>query len=111
MRAKQTNGDGNIATGMSYENVKDKTSADISSDGDSGILFDETIAAYARRRKAAEEYLVAALIDSHQKAFRPYFAKAHWTTISDDTHCKFYYSKLTVSRHAKYFQWTFPSFL
>ncbi|KAI0845909.1 TIP-1 family-domain-containing protein [Daldinia vernicosa] len=85
-RARQTNGDGNIATGMSYENVKDKTSADIGSDGDSGILFDETIAAYARRRKTAEEYLVAALIDSHQKAFRPYFAKAHWTTISDDAH-------------------------
>ncbi|KAI1807473.1 TIP-1 family-domain-containing protein [Daldinia bambusicola] len=85
-RAKQANGDGNIATGMSYENVKDRTSADVGSDSDGGILFDETIAAYTRRRKIAEEYLVTALVDSHQKAFRSYFAKAQWTTISADTH-------------------------
>ncbi|KAI1377828.1 TIP-1 family-domain-containing protein [Hypoxylon crocopeplum] len=86
MRAKRTNGDGNIAGGMSYENVKDRTSAVVGSDGDGGILFDETIAAYTHRRKTAEEYLVTALIDSHQKAFRPYVAKTHWTTISDNTH-------------------------
>ncbi|KAI1441588.1 TIP-1 family-domain-containing protein [Annulohypoxylon stygium] len=85
-RAKRSNGDGNIASGMSYENVKDKTSSTVGSDGDGGILFDETIAAYTNRRKNAEEYLVSALNDSHQKAFRPYVAKAHWTTISDGTH-------------------------
>ncbi|KAI1385702.1 TIP-1 family-domain-containing protein [Hypoxylon trugodes] len=85
-RARRTNGDGNIASGMSYEDVKDKTSADVGSDGDGGILFDETIAAYTRRRKTAEEYLVTALVDSHQKAFRPYIAKAQWVTISDNTH-------------------------
>ncbi|KAI8964247.1 TIP-1 family-domain-containing protein [Daldinia sp. FL1419] len=85
-RAKRSHGEGNIATGMSYENVKDRTSADVGSDGDTGILFDETIAAYTRRRKTAEEYLVAALVDSHQKAFRPYFSKTQWTTIIDDTH-------------------------
>ncbi|KAI0381331.1 TIP-1 family-domain-containing protein [Hypomontagnella monticulosa] len=84
-RAKNTNGDGNIATGMSYETVKDKTSADIGSDGDGGILFDETIAAYTHRRKTAEEYLVTALIESHQKAFRPYVAKAQWAIV-DDAH-------------------------
>ncbi|OTB01935.1 hypothetical protein M426DRAFT_323036 [Hypoxylon sp. CI-4A] len=84
-RAKLTNGDGNIASGMSYEDVKDRTSAVVGSDSDGGILFDETIAAYASRRKTAEEYLVTALIDSHQKAFRPYIAKAQWTTISDNS--------------------------
>lgn len=90
-RAKRSNGDGNIASGMSYENVKDKTSSTVGSDGDGGILFDETIAAYTNRRKNAEEYLVSALNDSHQKAFRPYVAKAHWTTISDGTHGKTWY--------------------
>ncbi|KAI2465961.1 TIP-1 family-domain-containing protein [Annulohypoxylon bovei var. microspora] len=85
-RAKQTNGDGNIASGMSYEDVKDRTSAVVGLDGDGGILFDETIAAYTHRRKTAEEYLVTSLNNSHQKEFRPYFAKAHWTTISDSTH-------------------------
>ncbi|KAI0895273.1 TIP-1 family-domain-containing protein [Annulohypoxylon nitens] len=85
-RAKRSNGDGNIASGMSYENVKDKTSSTVGSDSDGGILFDETITAYTNRRKNAEEYLVSALNDSHQKAFRPYVAKAHWTTISDSTH-------------------------
>ncbi|KAI0165241.1 TIP-1 family-domain-containing protein [Hypoxylon sp. FL1284] len=85
-RAKRADGEGDIASGMSYEDVKDRTSAVIGSDGDGGILFDETIAAYTNRRKAAEEYLVSALIESHQKAFRPYLAKAQWTTISDDSH-------------------------
>lgn len=87
-RAKRTDDDGDIASGMSYENVKDRTSAVVGSDGDGGILFDETIAAYAGRRKTAEEYLVSALVDSHQKALRPYLAKAQWTTISDVSHGK-----------------------
>lgn len=87
-RARRTDGDGDITSGMSYENVKDRTSADVGSDGDGGILFDETIAAYTNRRKSAEEYLVAALIDSNQKAFRPYLSKSQWTTISDDSHGK-----------------------
>ncbi|KAI4858970.1 TIP-1 family-domain-containing protein [Hypoxylon rubiginosum] len=86
IRAKRTDSDGDIASGMSYEDVKDRTSTVVGSDGDGGILFDETIAAYASRRKAAEEYLVAALIESHHKTFRPYLAKAQWTTISDDSH-------------------------
>ncbi|KAI1103740.1 TIP-1 family-domain-containing protein [Jackrogersella minutella] len=94
-RAKRTHGDGNIASGMSYEDVKDRTSAVVGSDGDGGILFDETIAAYTHRRKAAEEYLVAALIDSHQKAFRPYITKTQWTTISDNTHVES--SRLSVT--------------
>lgn len=87
-RAKKTNGDGNIASGMSYETVKDRTSAVVGSDGDGGILFDETIAAYTHRRKTAEEYLVTALIDSHQKAFRPYVAKTQWAIVDDTTHGK-----------------------
>lgn len=69
---------------MSHEHVKDRISSAVGSDGDTGILFDETIAAYNFRRKAAEEYLVTALLDSHQKAFRPYLSTPQWTTISSD---------------------------
>ena len=46
-------------------------------------IFDETVAAYAARRKAAEELLVAALADSHAKAFRAYTHKVQWTTIGE----------------------------
>ncbi|KAI1080950.1 RINT-1 family protein [Whalleya microplaca] len=84
-RARQSDDqDNNLAGGMSYDHVKDRTSSVVGSDEDGGILFDETIAAYSSRRKSAEEYLTTALVDSHQKAFRPYLAKPQWATISDD---------------------------
>ena len=46
-------------------------------------IFDETVAAYTARRKAAEDLLVAALADSHSKAFRAYTQKVQWTTIGE----------------------------
>lgn len=69
---------------MSYDQVKDRTSAAVGSDEDGGVLFDETISAYSMRRKAAQDFLIAAVVDSHQKAFRPYLHKAQWTTINED---------------------------
>ncbi|EHA48458.1 RINT-1 family protein [Pyricularia oryzae 70-15] len=83
-RAKESEDQENLAGGLSYENVKDKTSASIGDDGDGGVIFDETIAAYSARRKAARDFLVSALVDSHQEAFRPYLKRTQWTTISDD---------------------------
>ncbi|KAI3325666.1 RINT-1 family protein [Xylariaceae sp. AK1471] len=83
-RARKNSDQETLAGGMSHEDVKDRISSAVGSDGDKGILFDETIAAYSFRRKTAEEYLVSALIDSHQKAFRPYLSKPQWTTISSD---------------------------
>lgn len=68
---------------MSYEEVKDRTSASVGSEANDGVLFDETIAAYSLRRKTAQEFLVNALADSHYKAFRAYATRTHWTTISD----------------------------
>lgn len=68
---------------MSYEEVKDRTSAAVGSDADEGVLFDETIAAYTLRRKTAQEFLANALADSHYKAFRAYATRTHWTTISE----------------------------
>ncbi|OLN96056.1 RAD50-interacting protein 1 [Colletotrichum chlorophyti] len=68
---------------MSYEEVKDRTSAAVGSDADDGVLFDETIAAYSLRRKTAQDFLVNALADSHYKAFRAYVTRTQWATISD----------------------------
>lgn len=69
---------------MSHDLVKHRTSAAVGSNEDGGILFDETIAAYRSRRKTAEEYLVVALVSSHQKAFRPYLVKPQWSSISSE---------------------------
>ena len=69
---------------LSLEQVKDRTSNAVGSDSDDGGLFDETIAAYKLRRKAAADYLVSALVDSHSKAFKAYVDRAHWTPASDE---------------------------
>ncbi len=69
---------------MSYDQVKDRTSSAVGSEEDGGVLFDETIGAYALRRKTAQEFLVSAAVDSQHKAFRPYLQRAQWTTINED---------------------------
>ncbi|RYP74974.1 hypothetical protein DL771_002622 [Monosporascus sp. 5C6A] len=84
-RARNSDDEDNLAGGMSHDHVKNRTSAAVGSDGDGGILFDETIAAYSNRRKTAEQYLVTALIRSHQQAFRPYLVKPQWSSINGDT--------------------------
>lgn len=86
MRAKsRTEQPNNLAGGMSYELVKDRTSSSVGTDEDDGVLFDETIAAYSMRKKRAQEFLSEALVESHRKAFRPYTLGKQWTTISDET--------------------------
>ncbi|EQL01985.1 RINT-1 family protein [Ophiocordyceps sinensis CO18] len=52
------------------------------SDEESGI-FDETVAAYTMRRKAAEELLIGTLAESHSKAFRAYLGQVQWTTVGE----------------------------
>ncbi|CAI4220019.1 unnamed protein product [Parascedosporium putredinis] len=69
---------------ISYEEVKDRTSSAIGSNTGDGGLFDETIAAYTLRRKAARDYIEAALVDSQNKAFRAYLSRTHWTPASED---------------------------
>ncbi|KAJ6786140.1 hypothetical protein PWT90_04875 [Aphanocladium album] len=54
-----------------------------SSNGSNGAIFDETIAAYSNRRRAAEDILVSTLADAHLKAFRAYTQRPQWTTIGD----------------------------
>ncbi|KAJ3495008.1 hypothetical protein NLG97_g3697 [Lecanicillium saksenae] len=54
-----------------------------SSNGHNGAIFDETIAAYSSRRRAAEDILVSTLADAHLKAFRAYTQRPQWTTIGE----------------------------
>ncbi|TDZ34934.1 RAD50-interacting protein 1 [Colletotrichum spinosum] len=82
-RAPRDGDSGRMSGDMSYEEVKDRTSAAAGSDADDGVLFDETIAAYSLRRKTAQEFLVNAVADSHYKAFRAYATRTQWATISD----------------------------
>lgn len=84
-RAKENEDESNLAGGMSHDEVKGRTSKSMGSDEDGGILFDETIKAYSARRKTALDWLIAAVQDSHSKAFRPYIQRVQWTTINDDS--------------------------
>lgn len=82
--AKPSDDGAKIAGEMSYEEVKDRTSNAVGSENDDGVLFDETIAAYASRRKSAQDFLVSALAKSHQDAFKAYCTRVQWTTISEN---------------------------
>lgn len=68
---------------MSYDDVKDRTSTAVGQHSDQGALFDETVAAYVARRKAAQELLIGALVESHNKAFRSYSHRVEWTTVGE----------------------------
>ncbi|EAQ83252.1 hypothetical protein CHGG_09656 [Chaetomium globosum CBS 148.51] len=84
-RAKVTEDQTNLAGGMSYDHVRDKTSAAVGKENDdNGILFDETIAAYSQRRKRAEEFISEALVETHRKVFKAYLHRPQWSTIADD---------------------------
>jgi hypothetical protein len=83
-RAKEREDQGNLAGGMTYEQVKDRTSSAVGSEGDEGVLFDETIAAYRLRRQRAQDFLVDALVESHHKDFSAYLKRPSWTIINAD---------------------------
>ncbi|ORY67230.1 TIP-1 family-domain-containing protein [Pseudomassariella vexata] len=82
-RAKQADDQTNLVGGMSYDHVRDHTSSDIGSDGD-GTIFDETIKFYSKRRDSARAFLVAALIESNQTAFRPYLSRPQWSLVNNN---------------------------
>lgn len=74
----------NLAGGMTYDQVKDRTSSAVGTEEDDGALFDETIAAYRQRRQRAHEFLVDAVVESHRQAFSAYLKRPQWTTINED---------------------------
>jgi hypothetical protein len=83
-RVKQVDDQTNVVGGMSYDHVKERTSSEIDSDG-LGTIFDETIVFYGKRRDSAQAFLVNALNESHQTAFRPYLSKAQWAIVGGDS--------------------------
>lgn len=83
-RAKASEDQANLAGGMSYDHVKDRTSSAVGTEQDGGVLFDETIAAYTQRRERAKDFLIEAIVDAHHKAFRGYLQRPQWTTINED---------------------------
>jgi RAD50-interacting protein 1 len=99
LQSRATNGTGrNSMTGdISYDAIKDRTSAAVGSGDEDGVLFDETIAAYSIRRKTAMEFLVGALTESHQKAFRAYVTRTQWTTISESPSVGTYFRPFVIS--------------
>ena len=69
---------------MTYDDIKDRTSSAVGTDGDGGILFDETIEAYSERRRRARDFLSEAVIESNQKAFRAYLQQPQWAALNDE---------------------------
>ncbi|KAL7797217.1 TIP-1 family domain-containing protein [Trichoderma ceciliae] len=67
----------------SGDDIKERTVAAVDGGDENGAIFDETIAAYTNRRKAGEELLVGALVESHTKALRAYTHNVEWTTVGE----------------------------
>ncbi|KAK4224557.1 RINT1-like protein [Podospora fimiseda] len=70
--------------GMTYDDVRGRTSAAVGREEDGGVLFDETISAYSMRRKAAQTFLSEALVSSQSKAFKAYLHRPRWSTIAGE---------------------------
>ncbi|KAK3985894.1 RINT1-like protein [Cladorrhinum sp. PSN332] len=83
-RAKVGEEQNSSVGGMTYDHVRDRTSAAVGREDDGGVLFDETISAYSQRRKRAQEFLSEALVASQRKAFKAYLHRPQWSTIAGE---------------------------
>lgn len=83
-RVRQVDDQTNVVGGMSYDQVRGRTSSEIDS-AKNGAIFDETIKFYSKRRESAQTFLVDALAESHQTAFRPYISKAQWSIVNGES--------------------------
>jgi hypothetical protein len=74
---------------MSYNDVKRSISGALGSEQpgstEDGSVFDETIAAYTRRREHSKTLMVDALKQEFSTTLRPYFNKPQWMTVDEDT--------------------------
>jgi len=69
---------------MSIEDVAERTSSHVGSEGDSGALFDETADAYRRLRVRTEGIIQDTLIHDMRDALRPYGRINPWSSLSPD---------------------------
>ncbi|PNY29804.1 RAD50-interacting protein 1 [Tolypocladium capitatum] len=81
-RDTQRNQQGSLVDTVERDDIKGHVPRGLG-DGENDGIFDETVAAYAMRRKGAEELLIGALADSHSKAFRAYLNHVQWTTVGE----------------------------
>jgi RAD50-interacting protein 1 len=70
----------NLAEAMSYEAVRNSTSASVGSDDD-GAVFDETVGAYKKRQKHAEQLMIESIRHSLPATLRAYINKPNWLTV------------------------------
>lgn len=69
---------------MSIEDVAERTSTHVGSEGDSGALFDETAGVYRRLRVRTEGIIQDSLIHDIRDALRPYGRINPWSSLSPD---------------------------
>ncbi len=74
----------NLAGPMSIEDVAERTSSHVGSEGDSGALFDETAGAYKRLRVRGEGIIQDLLIYNMRESLRPYGRINPWSSLSSD---------------------------
>ncbi|KAG4437008.1 hypothetical protein IFR05_007512 [Cadophora sp. M221] len=81
-RAKDTDGNANLAGEMSYNEVRDSTSDAMGSELE-GAVFDKTIESFEKLRQMAESYITQAIKYSFPVSFKQYITKPQWCTIGD----------------------------
>ena len=69
---------------MSIEDVAERTSSHVGSEGESGALFDETAGAYRRLRVRTEGIIQDLLIHDMREALRAYGRINPWSSLSSD---------------------------
>ncbi|KAI9872535.1 MAG: hypothetical protein M1830_001510, partial [Pleopsidium flavum] len=74
----------NLAGPMSIEDVAERTSSHVGSEGDSGALFDETAGAYKRLRVRSEGIIQDLLVYNMRESLRPYGRINPWSSLSSD---------------------------
>lgn len=80
-RARRNTGK-NLAGPMTVEDVAERTSSAVGSEGDTGALFDETAGAYRRLRIRSEGIMQEMLIHSIRENIRPYGRINPWSSLS-----------------------------
>lgn len=71
-RARQRSSENVVAGSLTVQDVAERTSSAVGSDGEPGALFDETAGAYRKLRVRTEEIIIDLLSKTMRDALRPY---------------------------------------
>ena len=95
IKAKKKDLGDNLASPISYTDVKNITSASVGSDED-GAVFDETITAFQKRRDHSECLMVEAIKYAFPSILRPYLNKPQWLTVDEEADTGWFNSRVVV---------------